>query len=333
MIQVHQVLFIICAVLGCVLLGLVVTNIKKKEMDNNSEEHCEFVSSRGLLKSCDVHDPNPVSGNSNMYKYNWRNLKSRAVVYVNGSAVNQFVEKVLPQISVPFVLVSGDSTVTIPSESLSKDQFKQLIEDSKLIHWFSQNAVVNHPKLTVIPLGMDYHTLSHKNYSWGPKATPLQQEALLKSIRQTAPPLLDRIVKCYSNFHFTLEQTREKDRFDAKENVPQSLVFYEPTIITREQSWKNQCQYAFVISPFGVGLDCHRTWEALLLGCIPILKKPPLVNLFNHLPVLIVNDWSDVTKELLQQTVTLFASKQWNLQKLYLSYWTKQIRKKQLFMF
>lgn len=333
MIQVHQVLFIVCVVVGCVLLGLVVASMKKRD-NKSSEEHCEFVSSRGLLKSCQVHDPDPVSGNSNVYKYNWRNLKSRAVVYINGSAITQFVEKVLPQITVPFVLVSGDSTRTIPKESLSEDQFKQFMKDRRLIHWFSQNAVVDHPKLTVIPLGMDYHTLSKKDfYPWGKKIMPLQQEALLKSIRQTAPPLLDRIVKCYSNFHFALDQTRERDRRNAKESIPENLVFYEPKQLSREQSWKNQCQYAFVISPFGNGLDCHRTWEALLLGCIPVMKKPPLVNLFDDLPVLIVNDWSDVTMDLLQTTVRFVASKQWNLQKLYLSYWTQLIYKKQLFMF
>jgi hypothetical protein len=31
--------------------------------------------------------------------------------------------------------------------------------------------------------------------------------------------------------------------------------------------------YAFVASPYGGGPDCHRTWEALILGCIPIVKS------------------------------------------------------------
>ena len=40
-------------------------------------------------------------------------------------------------------------------------------------------------------------------------------------------------------------------------------------------------------SPPGHGLDCHRTWEALSLGCIVLVQASPLDGLFAHwqLPV------------------------------------------------
>jgi hypothetical protein len=56
----------------------------------------------------------------------------------------------------------------------------------------------------------------------------------------------------------------------------------------------------FVVSPHGNGLDCHRTWEALYLGVIPIVKTSSLDQLYEDLPVLIVDDWSDVTREFLE---------------------------------
>ena len=31
-------------------------------------------------------------------------------------------------------------------------------------------------------------------------------------------------------------------------------------------------QYKFILSPKGHGLDCHRTFEILLLGGIPVLE-------------------------------------------------------------
>lgn len=56
----------------------------------------------------------------------------------------------------------------------------------------------------------------------------------------------------------------------------------------------------FVVSPWGEGPDCHRTWEALAAGCIPIVRvHPGLANLFTNEPVLTVMDWSELTPELL----------------------------------
>jgi hypothetical protein len=47
-----------------------------------------------------------------------------------------------------------------------------------------------------------------------------------------------------------------------------------------------------VLSARGNGLDCHRTWELLLLGSIVITRTSPLDPLFEDLPVAIVKDWT-----------------------------------------
>jgi hypothetical protein len=50
----------------------------------------------------------------------------------------------------------------------------------------------------------------------------------------------------------------------------------------------------FVLSPAGNGFDCHRTWEAMYLGAIPIVKKIHWPFNDKKLPVLIVNEWEDL---------------------------------------
>ena len=89
------------------------------------------------------------------------------------------------------------------------------------------------------------------------------------------------------------------DRVDAYNQVPKELVYYEKNHIKRLNTWENQSKYAFVLSPHGNGLDCHRTWEALCLGCIPIVKTSAIDYLYEDLPVLIVKEWFDITKEIL----------------------------------
>jgi large-conductance mechanosensitive channel len=80
-----------------------------------------------------------------------------------------------------------------------------------------------------------------------------------------------------------------------------------------------------VISPFGNGMDCHRTWEALVLGCITIVSSSGMNELFKDLPALIVNNWSDVTQDLLDNTIEEFNKKTFNYEKLQLNYWKNKI--------
>lgn len=57
----------------------------------------------------------------------------------------------------------------------------------------------------------------------------------------------------------------------------------------------------YVLSPRGAGEDCHRFYEAIYLDCIPIVKRTNTAfdKLYTVFPCIIVNDWSDVTENLL----------------------------------
>jgi len=50
----------------------------------------------------------------------------------------------------------------------------------------------------------------------------------------------------------------------------------------------------YVLSPRGNGLDCHRTWETLYLGRIPIVKN--LQSLLSSLPHINVDSWDELLK-------------------------------------
>ena len=90
-------------------------------------------------------------------------------------------------------------------------------------------------------------------------------------------------------------------------------------------------RYAFVASPPGVGLDTHRTWEALYLGCVPIVLESALARGLQELglPIWIVPSFS-VLKSLgeaelseeYQKREPLFASSL-----LWFEGWASEIRK------
>jgi hypothetical protein len=64
--------------------------------------------------------------------------------------------------------------------------------------------------------------------------------------------------------------------------------------VSQSSIWQRYAQYPFVVSAKGNGLDSHRTWELLYLGCIVITKSSSLDPLFSELPVVIVDDWKEV---------------------------------------
>ena len=90
-------------------------------------------------------------------------------------------------------------------------------------------------------------------------------------------------------------------------------------------AWKS---YTVAMFSNGNGLDCHRTWEALCLGCIVIVKTSPIDILYDDLPVLIVQNWVDITTDLLDKTIQQFKTKQFHYNSLTLAYWMKLIRSK-----
>jgi len=290
------------------------------------EKDCNYVSSRGLLTSCDIYSTNPVSSISELINYNKdiNNQKNGSVIYVCNTAIRTFLNNIA-DINYRFILVSGDSDTTVPYDIFtSQEEFIRFIECDKLIHWYSQNCVIDHPKITRIPIGLDYHTLSQNNYKWGPQASPIKQEQDLNEIKNMAKPFWQRKVKCYSNFHFNFYKFGQ-DRKDAMNKIPKNLIFYEDKEVPRLESWKKQSEHSFVVSPHGNGLDCHRTWEALVLGCIVIVKTSGLDSLYKDLPVLIVNDWSDINEDLLEDTIDDFKDRAFNYNKLTLEFWINKI--------
>jgi len=292
------------------------------------ETRCNYVCSRGILKNCIFRSYIPCSSVHLVLTrdYNdFSHLQNGDSIYICSSAINDFVHNILPNIKTRFILVSGDSDTPIPDGALNEQEFKTLIDNKYLIVWFSQNLVRSPnttPKLQYLPIGLDYHTMSERDMWWGPRTSPLMQERILLSAADKAPPLLSRKPIAYTTFHFVLERG---GRRQAYEQIPRELVYYEPDRIKRIESWKRQTEYAFVVSPPGEGLDCHRTWEAICLGCIPIMISTPLDDMFDGLPVLIVKSWTDVTRELLDKTIQDYSTREFHREKLTLKYWMDKI--------
>ena len=74
--------------------------------------------------------------------------------------------------------------------------------------------------------------------------------------------------------------------------------------------------------------QCHRTWEALAAGAVPLVQYDEMNTwLYEELPVIQVKDWSKITTEWLEEKWEHMQSNKasYDMRKLYTPYWLSQL--------
>jgi len=283
-----------------------------------------YVSSRGLLKSCSAYNNNPSSSSTFIDYSIIERLPPYGSIYICTDALLNFYSYILKNIHHPFTLVTGDSDYSVSKELLSNEIFEDLINNPLLLNWFAQNANIKHPKIQHLPIGNDYHTMYEKPGLWElNQYTAINQENKLINIFSNAIDFENRFNIAYCNWHFSINNG---NRHECLNELDKSICYFENYPLPRFASWERQSKFKFVISPAGVGIDCHRTWESLFLGCIPIIKSSSIDILFKDLPVLIVDNWSDINRDKLNLFLESLPDKIFNFDSLYLTYWTSKIK-------
>ena len=309
------------------------------KMKATAENDCYFVSSRGLLKSCHIRSPNPHSSCGWDKEYlneivcNPLKQFNHMRIYVCSELLRYFVNTILQHIHVDFVLLTGDSDLNIPVDALDAEELSRLLSNSYLRRWGAQNLMhVSSPKQLQIPIGLDYHTyVANPASEWrlpNESTLPVEQDRCLIELRNNSLSFPQRIPKIYTNAQHRLDRFNDRSKaIQAVQEASNNLLILEPYIIPRTKVWENYTKHAFILSPFGNGFDCHRTWEALCCGCIVIMRNSFMAPLFEGLPVLNVREWSDINEELLQKILEEYSAKTWNYEKLTLQYWLDELHK------
>jgi hypothetical protein len=87
----------------------------------------------------------------------------------------------------------------------------------------------------------------------------------------------------------------------------------------------NLPNYKFIISPEGNGIDCHRHYEALIAGAIPIVEDNELIKQkYKNLPVLYTRDYSEITGDYLEKKYEEMINKVYDFSSLMLSSYNKK---------
>jgi hypothetical protein len=279
---------------------------------------------------------------------------SRFVILIqqNEYAVSLFQRGMMPLIhktQKPYVIISCMDDMTFPDEVVGSFFYSVAHQSTSLSlslfrRWFAINCRSREyspgftdNKITPIPYGIDYSTLTRRS-SWTntPMASATAQDRHLSRlcssvIHFTKRPLTDCV---YINFQFNLDGNGGGERNHAFQTIPRDVMSIQETPCNRYDTWGAYSQHAFVVSPRGNGIDTIRTWEALMLGCIVIVRRIaahtlPIEELYTDLPVVIIDTWSEVTREFLSRILSEFAKRSANnefrYEKLSMKYWIEQI--------
>lgn len=337
------------------LLLLSLAGCHKFKKVPTDEQSCKLVSSRGILFSCDVH---PITQASDTGELQFAEFQEGAesviasattslsslgmahypadiakhhdgvVVYVVTAALPAFVAKVLPGIKKDFKLVTGDSDRS-PIEALGIDKFKLLADNEHLLKWFAQNSGdgATHKKIVDMPIGLDYHTLKAGPHPWGPQATPKEQEAMLLGKAKAAPAFAKRVHKgFFIGTHTSPERAAAVSGMDSS-----PFVEMKSRTPNRGAFWEECGKYRFVMSPLGNGIDCHRTWEALAMGSIPVVSDR-LHALYDDNGINVVQlsdaEWGQLDSRAVQKKIKDAEARQQDgvPEFMYLKYWLAKIR-------
>jgi hypothetical protein len=180
----------------------------------------------------------------------------------------------------PFILVSHNSDENIVYSGI----FKELLDNPKIIKWYSQNLTFKNDKMRLLPIGI-------ANSQWSHGTLKIIQEAI-ESQRYIFGNNKPNDVYFYFNI-----ATNPDKRIECYNKIAKYIKFGEELNVT--DYIKVLSKYKFAICPDGNGADTHRLWECFYLKVIPIVLDSDFIRIVKdtyNLPMIILKDWDDIIR-------------------------------------
>ena len=252
--------------------------------------------------------------------------------------VDAFFKDTIGKFPYPIILV----TIECNGSGGAYDVPWRYLENNKLAHWFLLNKPFHHEKLSAIPLGLNHDRQAVSLRTWmsghGDITCSIGKDyhtrinKMLVNFENTykeRPPLLQKARTDWSDIAHIAKTLPATHSERVSSETDHGGCYWAP--ITDPCFYTILSSYRFILSPRGEGEDCHRTWEALYVGTIPIVKSSSIDELFEGLPVIIVQEWSEITSEFLERKYQEFQETTFSTEPLTGRFWLERIEKMQAY--
>lgn len=249
----------------------------------------------GLRKYCDaIYDEFQQDSASKITKDN-------QIIFVKTDLIYNFFIHTAKDINFKFKLITHNSDLPINEDHVP------LLNHPNLTKWYAQNVDIYHPKLTSIPIGIANARWDHGNISIFKEVESLQTQ---------------KTNLLYCNFDSSTNHENRSQLYNQFSNQDFAYVSKRKTF---KQYLIDVKSSHYVLSPSGNGIDCHRTWEAISMGAIPIVEQSINSSFYLGYPIMIVKNFNLITKDFLLMNLNAYRSIQVN--SLDLNYWLNEIKK------
>jgi hypothetical protein len=233
-------------------------------------------------------------------------LKKNSIIFCHTHFV-KYIFSLISNSTFKYIIITHNSDFNITEDLYNK-------KPKNVIKWFSQNVCIEKKDLIPIPIGLERFFIHGKGGSGD-----------IKLIEEESKKDRNFINLVYLNI--TIGTNKKEREFVYNKFKQYDWVTTENNRIQFDFFAKKVRNHKFVISPPGNGIDCHRTWETLYLGSIPIVKKSPMTEYFLDLPILITDSWNEINEEYLKEKYNDITNKYYNYNKIKMSYWENEIKK------
>lgn len=199
-----------------------------------------------------------------------------------------------------FIVITGMADKTI-----NRSRYES--KPKSIRKWFGVNTTYEADDLISIPLGIENHMGKSKGgftvHKWFAENV----------VRLCEKPKEDLFYCNWKN------DTNPKARVGLVGKLKRILPIRHDKNLTFADYCDRMSDCKYVICPPGNGVDTHRVWEALYLGCIPIVLKNRIYDNYD-LPIIQVDNFTKIKpNELLDHRCV-------DYKQLHMSYWKERIR-------
>lgn len=201
-----------------------------------------------------------------------RTKAARRVVFCVSEDLEECVEGVRA-LNAPTTIVAGNSDRLIAGPILDT------IPKDGSVMVFAQNLNEPHQFADVLPIGLENRSLIGNGQ--------------IRHFKKPGSKSHSRVHLVFWTFDVA---TNPVVRGAAKQVLRELPIAYEAGKLTPRSHRDHLRKFAFVAAPPGNGLDTHRVWEAMYLGCVPVVYRSFLTSRLFEMgfPVFLVDSFEDL---------------------------------------
>lgn len=290
-------------------------------------------------------------------KFELSKMFDNCTIYVHMFFMKYFLDiMVEKRNSIKYKIVSGFDDMLIPyirepDRDYSADL---LLNDENLICWYGVNKQLDHPKIRSIPIGISRslpgvvqngiigpymswekslgtykHVVDYMNYL----SSNIQDRLAHMRSKRTSKKLIQiRYTVCNTAALKGGARPGFQEHIDFRQKLSTYIENETPFEVKPLVDWSDNIReikdYKYCLAPPGRGPDTFRAWESLLVGTVPIVFRTTINDLYEDLPVLVLDNFEQLNEQYLNQQYDIIVSRvNYNFEKLFLKYWMDIIKK------